>query len=157
MHYYKLEEPIYLASGDYMLGISFYGYGIAVDKITPGQMYNVFAETDGYRASDWSSYGFGTAAIRMYVSDVPASINTVTTSENQAGASVNVNGNKLYVTGDASEISSVSIYSASGANMATAEVNGHDYSHDLSSFTPGVYMVKVTTKSGTCVRKFAVK
>lgn len=157
MHYYKLEEPIYLASGDYMLGISFYGYGIAVDQITPGQMYNVFAETDGYRASDWSSYGFGTAAIRMYVSDVPASINTITTSDNQAGASVNVNGNKLYVTGDASEISSVSIYSASGANMAAAEVNGHDYSHDLSSFTPGVYMVKVTTKSGTCVRKFAVK
>ena len=137
MHYYKLEEPIYLASGDYMLGISFYGYGIAVDQITPGQMYNVFAETDGYRASDWSS-NLGTAAIRMYVSDVPASINTVTTSDNRAGKAYAVNGN-IVTTGNGE---SVAVYNLTGKLVATGVAG-----RDIKIAAKGLYIVKVGNKA----------
>ena len=121
-----------------MLGISFYGYGIAVDQNTPGQMYNVFAETDGYRASDWSIYGLGTAAIRMYVSDVPASINTVTTSDNRAGKAYAVNGN-IVTTGNGE---SVAVYNLTGKLVATGVAG-----RDIKIAAKGLYIVKVGNKA----------
>ncbi|WP_295432169.1 T9SS type A sorting domain-containing protein [uncultured Prevotella sp.] len=158
MHYYPLQETLNLDKGDYMVGISYYGYGIAVDKTMPNQMYTVVSlgEND-YNAINWAEAGFGTAGIRMFVSNVSSGINTVTDGGDTSGASMNIDGSTLHVSCGESTITGVSVYSTSGATVYAGKANGHELTCDLSSLTPGVYMAKVTTAAGTSVRKFVVK
>lgn len=158
VHYYPLTTRLNLEEGDYMVGISYYGYGVAVDMTMPNQMYTVIAAGDNnYQAIDWASFGFGTAAIRMYVSKVSTGISTVTADGDTSGASIRTDGNTLYITSSESTISGVSVYSISGATVYTAKAGGNELLCDLSSLSPGIYMAKVTTKTGTSVKKFVIR
>ena len=156
IHYYPLEKSIYLEPGDYMVGISFYGWGIATDLSMPNQMYSVYATTDGAAALDWSGYNLGTAAIRTYVSNVTAGISTQQGAAVQA-ASISFRGNMLEIAAGDSDLSSVAVYSTSGIAVVSEKISGRQYSRNLSDLTPGVYLVKLTTKNASCVKKIAVE
>lgn len=149
----------YCNLGDVEKAKKFYGISKSATAIRDTASYTYFlilGEND-YNAINWAEAGFGTAGIRMFVSNVSAGINTVTDGGDTSGARMNIDGSTLHVSCGESTITGVSVYSTSGATVYTGKANGHELTCDLSSLTPGVYMAKVTTAAGTSVRKFVVK
>lgn len=156
---YPLDNPLRLEAGDYILAVTYYDYGLAADRLPYGSMYLIddyYGE--GYlSASDQSSSGLGTPAIRAVLTDITTGIGSVESGLSSFVLYPNPVSETLTIVSESDEISEVSIYSASGAAVCKSVVNGNRFSYNVSGLTPGVYFAKVATRSGTEVRKFVVK
>ena len=53
-------------------------------------------------------------------------------------------------------ISKISLYSLSGKLIMSQQVDSNEYTLDVSSFTKGLYILKVTNKTGTSTTKFVI-
>ncbi|MDL2308599.1 T9SS type A sorting domain-containing protein [Bacteroidales bacterium OttesenSCG-928-C03] len=53
-------------------------------------------------------------------------------------------------------ITQIDIYSATGKLVAKRQVNDYNVEHNVSSFTPGVYMIRIYTENGVSMRKLIV-
>lgn len=157
-HEYALDSPLCLEPGDYMVGLSFYGYGLVTDLTMPNQMYCPIAVAEGaYGVVDWTSYNLGTPALRMKVGSVPASVENVYSDSDCAGVNLRMDGRTLVVDGGAVELRELHVYSLAGAVVADAVVSGNSCRYDLTAFEPGVYIVKVVTGEGCYAKKIMVE
>lgn len=158
MHYYPLQEPLYLEPGDYMVSVSFNGRGISTDLTMPNQMYFLYATTEGIHALDWSNYRLGTPGIRTYVSYAsPSGVSTPQLGDNGSGATISVTGTELSVETVSTEIKDITVYSTSGAAVFHVKAGGQHYKCNLSVLNPGIYIAKVNTDNGTCAQKFVIR
>lgn len=155
---YPLSSPLQLEAGDYMIAVTYTDFGLVVDKVAPGQLY-MLSEVDdmGMMASDQSDLGFGTAAIRAVLGTVSTSINAVDGGADGGRVAVNVSGDVLTAVSAEADITAVSVYSASGAAVATAGGDGRECRVSVAGLPSGVYFAKVVTAAGTEVCKFAVR
>ncbi len=154
---YLFDEPLPLEPGDYMLGVGYEGYGLAVDQVAPGSLFSIVTEdyVDWF-AYDQAAAGLGTAALRAVVSDASSGVESVETAGVE-GIDISVAGESLTVTSASGEITGVDIYSVSGMKVASFAASGFACTYDTAALAGGVYVVKVTTTDETAIKKFVIR
>lgn len=155
---YPLDEPLTLEPGYYMISAEYEGFGLAADRIPPGQLYEIgnFNGDGVLVAYDASIAGLGTPAIRAVLDGETTGIETVTDGA-ESKVKVACDGSTLNVTATDGGLRSVSVYSASGASVMTSAATGGSFSCSLGRLAPGIYFAKVEADGGNVTAKFVVK
>lgn len=154
---YTFDQPLVLQPGDYMLGIGYRGYGLAVDCVNPGSLFALAPDTEGtWFCYDQAPSGFGTAALRAILNSVPTGINS-TKSAKEVNTDIRFDGKTLYVSTTSNEITGVDIYSTTGLMVSSATMSSSVYTYPTSQLPAGVYIVKVTTNNNVVTKTFAVQ
>ena len=96
---YPLDEPLTLEPGYYMISAEYEGFGLAADRIPPGQLYEIgnFNGDGVLVAYDASIAGLGTPAIRAVLDGETTGIETVTDGA-ESKVQVTCDGSTLNVT-----------------------------------------------------------
>lgn len=153
---YTLDEALRLEPGDYMLGVGYEGYGLAVDRVAPGRLYAVSEESDlGWVAYDQASAGFGTAALRAVIDSNLSGIDEA--GMDGGDVTVTVDGGMLTVMSAAEVMTRVDVCAMSGVTVCSSHAGGTVFSCDVSSLPAGVYVVRIETDGGVVTRKIAVR
>lgn len=152
---YPLSEKLELKPGDYMLAVSCMK-GVAADGNLTGKFYTVSTSMlGGYVALDESIQGFGTPAIRA-VLDMPTGIDHVAADSTTPDINIHVASGMLTLNSADAPIETVTICSASGAILLNQTIGATSFSCSTTGYTPGIYIVKATTKTGTKIRKVTI-
>ena len=155
---YMFDEVVTLEPGYYFIGVTYVGHALVVDGVAPGQLYLIDSETLGYPvAVDNSSLGFGTPPVRAILGGDPSGIGSVEVGAGASGIVYNESSKTLVATSSAGDISSLAVYSASGAQVGNVAGGAGECVFDASRLVPGVYVAKMTTADGTETSKFIVK
>lgn len=153
---YTLDEALRLEPGDYMLGVGYEGYGLAVDRVAPGRLYAVSEESGlGWVAYDQASAGFGTAALRAVIDSNLSGIDEA--GMDGGDVTVTVDGGMLTVMSAAGVMTRVDVCAMSGVTVCSSHAGGTVFSCDVSSLPAGVYVVRIETDGGVVTRKIAVR
>ena len=155
---YMFDEAVTLEPGYYFIGVTYVGHALVVDGVAPGQLYLIDSETLGYPvAVDNSSLGFGTPPVRAILGGDPSGIGSVEAGAGASGIVYTESSKTLVATSSAGDISSLAVYSASGAQVGNVAGGAGECVFDASRLVPGVYVAKMTTADGTETSKFIVK
>ena len=154
---YMFDEPVALEPGYYLIGVTYAGYCLVVDLVTPGQLYLLDTSLGYTIALDQTGANLGTPAIRAIVGESTSGISAI-----EAGTKglslIYDKGTKTLTASAASDSAvSISVYSASGAMVGIASSGNGSCVFDASSLGSGVYIAKMTSADGTKTSKFVVK
>lgn len=153
---YMFDELTTLAPGDYMMAVTYTGYGLAVDNVLPGQLYLLTDETGSMCAVDQSSAGLGTPAIRAILGETTG-IGSVATAAMTPAIVYDAASKTIVASSPSGAIKSLEVYSASGSLMGKMSAGSTVCRYEASKLTSGVYVVKMKTADKTVTGKIAVK
>ena len=141
--------PTALPAGDYMICVDYTDYCLICD----GTPYNMIYSIDNGAAFAQEAV-LGVPTIRGIFSD-----NVGVTDASMGDTSLKLYPNpaseNLTITGK--QIESVTIYSATGAAVATVAADAGTVSYDVTGLAAGIYFANVKSATGTEVIKFIVK
>ena len=142
-------EATTLPAGDYMICVDYTDYCLICD----GSPYNMIYSIDNGAAFAQEA-ALGVPTIRGIFSD-----NVGVTDASMGDTSLKLYPNpaseNLTITGK--QIESVTIYSATGAAVATVAADADTVSYDVTGLAAGIYFANVKSATGTEVIKFIVK
>lgn len=154
---YMFDEPTKLEPGDYMFTVSYTGYALAVDNVTPGQLYLLMDNNGTLAALDQTAAGLGTPAIRALLGYGTVGVNTIETAAKTPAITYDTASKTIVASSPASAIKSLEVYSASGSKMGSKATSTSVCRYDASRLAPGVYVVKMRTADGVVTSKLAIK
>lgn len=152
---YLLYKPVTLEPGYYMFTVTYTGYALVVDNVTPGQLYMLVDNDGTMLAFDNTSAGLGTPAIRAILGET-VGINIAET-DTDTPAIVYDAASKDIVVSSSSAIKNIAVYSTSGSMIGGMTVDANTCRYDASRLSSGVYVVKLSTADGIVTGKIAVK
>ena len=155
---YTFDKAQRLEPGDYMLGVGYEGYGLAVDRMSPGRLFAVSEEAGlGWVAYDQASTGLGTAVLRAIIDSSLSGIDETSDDNGDGGIRLSVDGGTLTVTSNGAALEHIGIHAMSGVIVSSTTATGTVHSLDVSSLAAGVYAARIETASGIVTRKFVVR
>lgn len=154
---YMFDEPTKLEPGDYMFTVSYTGYALAVDNVTPGQLYLLMDNNGTLAALDQTAAGLGTPAIRALLGYGTVGVNTIETAVKTPAITYDAASKTIVASSPASAIKSLEVYSASGSKMGNKAGSTNVCRYDASRLAPGVYVVQMNTAGGVVTSKLAIK
>ena len=146
-----------LEPGDYMFTVSYTGYALAVDNVTPGQLYLLMDNNGTLAALDQTAAGLGTPAIRALLGYGTVGVNTIETAVKTPAITYDAASKTIVASSPASAIKSLEVYSASGSKMGNKAGSTNVCRYDASRLAPGVYVVQMNTAGGVVTSKLAIK
>lgn len=141
-------EATTLPAGDYMICVGFADYCIICD----GSLNDMLYAIDGNIA--YMQTGLGTPTIRGIFGE-SSGISASQVGDTSLKLYPNPASETLTITGK--QIESVTIYSATGAAVATVAADADTVSYDVTGLAAGIYFANVKSAAGTEVIKFIVK